>query len=156
MIWGAIGYGFKSKLVFLKKSEGHRGIDSQAYADQVLSAVVIPLLEGLEEHKDDILFMEDGAPIHKRYATKVRLGAGIHGFIWPPSSPDFNPIEKVWRWMKMRITQMEIFPTTVEDLEKALQDLWDELDPAHFMHHIDNMPAKMAECIKQKGMSTKY
>ena len=41
--------------------------------------------------------MEDGAKVHKRHARLPRLNRGIQGFIWLPSSPDLNPIEKVWR-----------------------------------------------------------
>ena len=36
MVWGVIGWGFKSKLVFLEKTAGARGINSKAYAEQVL------------------------------------------------------------------------------------------------------------------------
>ena len=101
--------------------------------------------------------MEDGAKIHMGHAKRVRSQAGIKGFpFWPPSSPDLNPIEKVWRWMKNRITQMEPFPTKIEDLKQAVQDLWDEMDPCDFIRHIERMPEKMQQVLQQKGMQTKY
>lgn len=88
--------------------------------------------------------MEDGAKIHMGYAKNVRYQAGIQGFIfWPPSSPDLNPIEKVWRWMKNRITQMEPFPTKIEELKGIVQELWDEMDPCDFIRHIERMPEKL-------------
>ena len=40
MVWGAIGWGFKSKLVFLTKSTGTRGINSKDYAEQVLTVSI--------------------------------------------------------------------------------------------------------------------
>ena len=40
MVWGAIGWGFKSKLVFLEKIPGARGINSKAYSEQVLQVIL--------------------------------------------------------------------------------------------------------------------
>ena len=40
MVWGAIGWGFKLKLVFLIESTGARGINSKDYAEQVLTVSV--------------------------------------------------------------------------------------------------------------------
>jgi hypothetical protein len=39
--------------------------------------------------------MEDGSKVHKGKARLPRLNHGVHGFDWPPSSFDLNPIEKV-------------------------------------------------------------
>jgi hypothetical protein len=36
MVWGAIGWGWKSKLVFLGGRHGGGGINSRDYAEQVL------------------------------------------------------------------------------------------------------------------------
>ena len=84
--------------------------------------MVILFLAGIEE--DNSIYMEDGAKVHLGHAKKVRADAGLQGFkLWPPSSPDLNLIEKVWRWMKGRITQMEPFPTTIEALKEVVQDL---------------------------------
>jgi hypothetical protein len=41
MIWGAIGWDWKSPLIFLKE-EGRKGIYSQAYLNQVLEPVIFP------------------------------------------------------------------------------------------------------------------
>ena len=117
--------------------------------------MVIPFLAGIEE--DNSIYMEDGAKVHLGHAKKVRADAGLQGFkSWPPSSPDLNPIEKVWRWMKGRITQMEPFPTTIEALKEVVQDLWDEMDPAAYIKEIEKMPEKCIEVIQQKGGQTRY
>lgn len=41
MIWDAIGWGYKSKLVFLEKNSGCKGINSKAYAEQVLQVSLL-------------------------------------------------------------------------------------------------------------------
>ena len=110
MIWGAIGWGYKSLLIFLFKKHGKRGINSKDYAEQVLKAIVRPFLAALEE--ENTIFIEDGASIYNGAAIEVRKRSKIKEFpckFWPPSSSDLNPIEKVWRWMKARISQTEPF-----------------------------------------------
>ena len=102
--------------------------------------------------------MEDGAKVHMGYANDIRAHIGFKGFVlsWPLLSPDLNPIEKVWRWMKGRICQMEPFPTTLEELKAAVQQLWDEMDPCAFIKHIENIYEKLEEVIRQRGFATKY
>ena len=41
------------------------------------------------------------ASFHKRQDTLDALQAEGHTVLWlPPYSPDFNPIEKTWAWIK--------------------------------------------------------
>ncbi|KAF4626473.1 hypothetical protein G7Y89_g11686 [Cudoniella acicularis] len=81
------------------------------------------------DQKEKFIFMEDGAKVHKGAARLWRLNHGIKGFDWPPSSPDLNPIEKVWRWMKHEITKLESVPTSKEDMKEVLRGLWKEVKP---------------------------
>lgn len=65
MVWAAIGWDWKSELVFLERKEGKRGICSTAYKEQVLDAVIGPHYASLSpEQKEKFIFMEDGAKVH--------------------------------------------------------------------------------------------
>jgi transposase len=64
--------------------------------------------------------MEDGAKVHVVSARLPWLSHGIHGFNWPPSSPDLNPIEKVWRWIKEELKKLGYIPKSIEDLKREL------------------------------------
>ena len=98
MVWGAISWDYKSPLIFLTRIEGKRGICSTAYLEQVLESIVFPHYDSLRgAKKRDFIFMEDGAKVHKDKARLPKLEKGIRGFDWPPSSPDLNPIKKIWR-----------------------------------------------------------
>jgi hypothetical protein len=78
------------------KEPGKKGICSIAYLNQVLETVIFPYHDSLTStQKEEFIFMEDGAKVHKDKAQLPRLNRGIRGFDWPPSSPDLNPIEKV-------------------------------------------------------------
>ncbi len=134
------------------------GICSRAYGRQVLEEVAVPFLQGLEEGIENTIFMEDGSKVHLGHAKAVKKRWNLLLFSkgWPPSSPDLNPIEKVWRWMKARITEMEPFPATIEELKIAVQQLWDEMDPADYIKYIEQTPEKLQEVIRQQGYATKY
>jgi transposase len=101
--------------------------------------------------------MEDGVKIHLGHAKRVRKEANLKTFaFWPFSSSDLNLIEKVWRWMKSKISRMDSFPTKIDDLKRIVQELWDEMDSTTFINEIETMPAKCAEVIRQRGGPTKY
>ena len=118
IVWGAISWGWKSKLVFLERRYGKKGINSRDYAEQVLKVSVCSLLFltstnlkkavvglFLKDIEPNTIFMEDGALVHKGAAKAVRKRLSIKGFSnnWPLSSPDLNPIKKVWLWIKAQI-----------------------------------------------------
>jgi hypothetical protein len=45
--------------------------------------------------------MQDGAPGHAAGDTQVKLReSGIISIFWPAFSPDLNPSDKIWDWMK--------------------------------------------------------
>jgi transposase len=155
MVWGCIGWDFKSPLIFLEREEGRKGICSTAYLKQILEPYVFELWDSLtEEERLDHIFMEDGAKVHKGVARLARLEKGIRGFDWPPSSPDLNPIEKVWRWMKHEITKLEKVPTTIEEMKEVLQALWAEVQPEDWRYLTQRLTCKVEDVIEAKGMAT--
>ena len=51
---------------------------------------------------------------------------------------------------------MSPFPTSVKDLNAAVQRLWDQMDPNLFMGPVDRWSDIMVECIAQKGLATGF
>jgi hypothetical protein len=85
MVWAAIGWDWKSKLVFLERKEGKKGICSTAYTEQVLGAIIGPHYASLSlEEQEKFIFMEDGAKVHQRAARLWRLNHGIGGLTSHP------------------------------------------------------------------------
>ena len=151
MIWGAIGWDYKSPLVFLKKEEGCKGVNSRAYRDQVLEQVVFPLFDDLGP---EYIFMEDGAKVHKGHARLAKLQHNIRGFDWPPSSPDLNTIEKVWRWMKEELKKLPFVPTSRAELCRQIQKLWDLVDPRDYRPYTERLTCKLEDVIEMRGLAT--
>ena len=78
MVWGGIDCDYKTALAFLIREEGKRGICSTVYLNQVLEAVVFPYYDSLKgAKKRDLIFMEDGAKVHKGKARLPKLEKGI-------------------------------------------------------------------------------
>jgi hypothetical protein len=101
----------------MEKLPGQKGICSRAYLEQVLEPVVFPLFETLSS---DYIYMENRSKMYKGKARFLRLEYGIRGFNWPLFSPDLNPIEKVWRWMKDQLNTMLYKLRTKEALMKVV------------------------------------
>jgi hypothetical protein len=120
IIWEAIGWDYKSELVFIEKLPKRKGIYSKAYLQQVLEPVIFLLFDQLSL---EYIFIEDGSKVHTGNACLPRLQHNIRGFYWPPSLPDLNPIEKVWRWIKEELKKLLYMPKSRKDLKAELQKL---------------------------------
>lgn len=123
------------------------------YEEQVLSAYVAPAIGGT-----DLIFMEDGNKSHGLQNANIRRlksDLGITCFDWwPPSSPDFNPLENIWRTLKQRLKNRRFL--TVEELKQALRDEWQALTQLEIQTHICRMSQRMEEAIARNGMATRY
>ena len=98
--------------------------------------------------------MEDGSKVHKGKARLPRLQHGIRGFNWPPSSPDLNPIERVWRYMKEELKKLPYVVTTKAELMREIQRIWDQIDVQKFRYYTERLTCIMEDVIKVKGGAT--
>lgn len=72
----------------------------------------------------------DNATIHRGgNLAHLAAAAGCALLYLPPYSPDFNPIEMAWAWMKQRIRHNA--PRDAEARKQAVQEAIDAL-PNHF------------------------
>lgn len=72
-----------------------------------------------------VLIVWDGAPCHR--AKRVQTAAADLGFTLlplPGYSPDLNPIEGLWKWMRQEVTQLHCYPSlrTLSDACTAFID----------------------------------
>jgi transposase len=73
------------------------------------------------------LFMEDGNAAYGHKSTtnccaRFRTRHGIILMPHPSTSPDMNPIEKCWRWIKQALHRRPHQPTTVAEMRQAVRE----------------------------------
>ena len=77
--------------------------------------------------------MQDNAKPHTAKATTKELEArGIQTLPHPPYSPDLNPIEMVWNWMKDYIEKNYPEKMSYDALRKAVKEAWEAV-PESFL-----------------------
>lgn len=113
-VFGLIDY-FSGKLF----AKGHLGkLNAESY--------IAFLTEVLSKTRKHIILIQDGAPYHKGSKMKEFFEKNKHRltvYCLPAYSPDFNPIEGLWKKIKQMGTHLKYFPTfnsLVERVEEML------------------------------------
>ncbi|GFU95584.1 transposable element Tcb1 transposase [Trichonephila clavipes] len=97
MVWGGIGYHYRTPLVRIAST-----LNSQRYISEVLEPVVLPYFQGLAT----AIFQQDNACPHvASIVQRFFVNHQIEWFPWPACSPDLSPIENMWSMVAQRLTQ---------------------------------------------------
>lgn len=148
MVWGAIAYGSRSPLLFIRGS-----MTAARYVEDVLQTTLLPYLDG----RPHVLFQQDNARPHIARRTMDFLQeAGVNVLPWPPRSPDLNPIEHVWDMMGRRLSNLPHPPQTLAHLIHEVQVAWNEVPQGDIDHLILSMPRRVQECTQLRGRQTHY
>jgi transposase len=158
MVWACIMTNRKGPLVVLEYPGGKGGgMNAQRYREQVLDPVVLSFVEqAMRERGGDVSFMQDGAPSHRARATKSWFARyGIPLFPHPSHSPDMNPIERLWCFLKARIRARPHQPKNFEELKAAALEEWDALTLEEVNKCI-HMDERLEAVIKAEGGATRF
>ena len=97
MFWACFAGYEKGPSLFWEKDWGN--ITSSSYSEKI-----VPLLHGMVRLRPGLSVMQDNAPSHVAARTMEEFEErSITPIVWPPYSPDLNPIEHVWKIMKDKI-----------------------------------------------------
>src|SRR5260221_6699059 len=134
MLWGCFGWdgvGYACK------------IDGNMDADLYVSILEDELQESLNywgKNPQGVVFQQDNEPKHT--SKKAKAWLKDHGFevmVWPPQSPDLNPIEHLWNHLKRKLGEYEEPPRGIQEGRKL----------------IESMPRRVEAVVKAKGGHTK-
>jgi transposase len=96
-------------------SKGHEGrLNSGSYASF--------LKEVMKKVRKHVILIQDGAPYHKSAAMREffeKHSRRLTVYRLPAYSPDYNPIEKLWKKIKEKEIHLHYFPTFA-DLKKKV------------------------------------
>jgi transposase len=102
--------------------------------------------------------MENNAPVHKKVSIPARLELGMKCHRHPPNSPNLNPIENIWAYIKLkhRIAKEYTHITSVKAMKQVVVRIWNEFEDHRWDHLVESMPDRIQAVIKAKGGSTAY
>ena len=102
-------------------------------------------------------FLQDGAPCHrsKLCTAFLRDNASFGVVDWPGNSPDLNPIENVWNWMKNQLQEKDT--GSVPKLIEAIKEMWCTEVTVNYLKTLsDGMPKRLQLVLEADGEMTKY
>lgn len=149
MVSVAISRMGKSHVVFI---EPGAKVNSEYYCQHVLGDGLLPDIRAICQHHTWIL-QQDGAPSHTAKNTMDYLRRENIAFIepdmWPPNSPDLNPVDyAVWGALQQMVYRHRRF-TTVDQLKQAIVTEWSKLSQ-RFIDSAIGQWSRRLECVVQQ------
>lgn len=146
MVWGCFAGDKVGDLYRIQGILNKNGYHS------ILQRHAIP--SGLQLIGRSFTIQQDNDPKHtsklcKNYLAKKERDEQLKIMVWPPQSPDLNPIELVWDELDRKVKAKQ--PTSAEHLWQLLQEAWQNMSPDFLMKLINRMPRICEAVIKAKG-----
>lgn len=116
MVWAGIWWDGRTKLCII---DGN--VDGEKYREILYNYIIRPHL-----NEDEKQVLQDGARAHTsaetlEYCDEHDVSIKQN----PPSSPELNPIEKAWNWIKHEVNKIN--PSSLEELITVIQQVWDSI-----------------------------
>ncbi|CAJ0937843.1 unnamed protein product [Ranitomeya imitator] len=120
---------------------------------EILSANLLPSARALKM-KCGWVFQHDNDPKHTARATKEWLRKKHFKVLeWPSQSPDLNPIENLWRELKVRVAKRKAKNITA--LEEICMEEWANIPTTVCGNLVKTYRKRLTSVIANKGYITK-
>lgn len=108
-----------------------------------------------EDLSKRFIFMHDNAPSHASKHTKSFLEKnkifGENLMIWPPNSPDINPIENFWGILKRKLYENNQKYATKDELWSAIVKFCNKIDKKTIKSLTSSVDNRLITLIQNKG-----
>jgi transposase len=150
MIWCGISWQGKTKVALIPDyyQNSKSKMNSGVYC-QVLESTLLPFAN--KRYPDGWWYLlQDNAPIHKSKTTLEFFGEKLIKVIdFPPTSPDLNPIEKIWNELKRMVEERA--PQSKVELKKSIKECWQKISLRQIRAHIKTLPKILRKAIEKEG-----
>ncbi len=148
MLWGCFSAAGTGRLVAI---EGK--MNAAKYRD-ILDENLLQSAQDLRLGRR-FTFQQDNDPKHTAKIMKEWLhNNSVTVLEWPSQSPDLNPIEHLWRDLKMAVRQR--LPSNLTELERICKEEWQRIPKSRCEKLVASFPKRLMAVLNQKGASTKY
>ncbi len=148
MLWGCFSAKGPGRLICVKERM------NGAMYREILSENLLPSARALKM-KRGWVFQYDNDPKHTARATKEWLRKKHFKVLeWPSQSPDLNPIENLWRELKVCVAQRQ--PQNITALEEICMEEWAKIPATVFENLVKTYRKRLTSVIANKVYITKY
>lgn len=132
------------------------GILNAVRMNQLYSSTLLPTAKKFYGNDNsNWLLLEDNDPKHKsRLCTAWKEENHIEQMVWPPQSPDCNPIENVWAIIKARLRGKTF--RNLKQFSAFILRQWKGFQREYAENLSKSMPKRCARVIEKEGEWIKY
>lgn len=150
--WGAIGYEFKSPMVWYDTNNSNGKMTQEVYKRDILEPYV---KRWIEEGRSFVL-EEDGdsghGPSKNNPIRSWKEEHNLNSYFNCPRSPDLSPIENCWSVPKQYV---RTYPHWDQDtLRDLAEEGWKELSQPTINLWVESMPERLRHVIQLEGKTT--
>lgn len=150
MVWGCFsghGTGDLVKIEGIMKKEDYK---------RILQTHAIP--SGLRKIGRGFILQQDNDPKHssrlcRGFVERKKANGTLSNMVWPPQSPDLNPIELLWEELDRKVRL--VCPSSAPELWRVLQDSWTSLTQETLNKLVARMSRLVNAVLKAKGFDEK-
>jgi hypothetical protein len=109
------------------------------------------------------VFQHDNDPKHtakkNKHYLEMKQSDPTHPFAileWPSQSPDMNPIEHLWQYVKRRLRSESKRAKSQDELFDRIVREWKMIPKSYLLKLTETMPERIANLIKNRGRATRY
>jgi len=148
-VWGTISIHGVGTLVRYE-----RNLDSLVYRSHLETYLLkdFPLLRGTKTRRGKYTLHLGSAMVHTGDEVKKWFEENrVHIIKWPSYSPDINPIEKVWKFIKKELSKSNTTLATADQTWNKIRTIWYNQVPLMLEELYSSLPSRMQTLISIDG-----